>query len=54
MIKKLKLDNDNTYPIDVIVLWAISAKDALQTYYSFSPNQLVFGKSFNLPLNLVN
>ena len=26
MIKKLKLDNDNTYPIDVIVLWAIRLK----------------------------
>ena len=54
MIKKLKLDNDNTYPIDVIVSWAISAKSAPQTCYGFSPNQLVFGKSANLPSNLVN
>ena len=26
MIKKLKLDNNNTYSNDVIVSWAISAK----------------------------
>ena len=44
IIKKLKLDNSNTYPIDVIVCWAISAKNELQSY-GFSPNQLVFGKS---------
>ena len=54
MIKKLKLDNSNTYPIDVILSWAISAKNALQSCYGFSPNQLVFGKSANLPSNLVN
>ena len=53
MIKKLKLDN-NTYPIDVIVSWAISVKNALQSCYGFSPKQLVFGKSANLPSNLVN
>ena len=54
MIKKLKLDNNNTCPIDVIVSWANSAKNALQSCYGFSPNQLVFGKSANLPSNLVN
>ena len=53
MIKKLKLDN-NTYPIDVIVSWTISVKNALQSCYGFSPKQLVFGKSANLPSNLVN
>ena len=53
-IKKSKLDNDNTYPIDVVVTWAISAKNALKTCYGFSPNQLVYGKSTNLPSNLVN
>ena len=30
------------------------AKNALQSCYGFSPNQLVFGKSTNLPPNLVN
>ena len=54
MIKELKLDNNNTYLIDVIVSWAISAKNALQRCYSFSPNQRAFGKSANLPSNLVN
>ena len=53
IIKKLQLDNNNTYPIDVIVSWAISAKNALQSCYGFSPNELVFGKSANLPSNLV-
>ena len=47
MIKKLKLDNNNTYSIDAIVPWAISAKNALQCSYGFSPNQLVLGKSAN-------
>ena len=54
MIKKLKLDNNNTYPIDLINSWAISAKNVLQSFYGFSPNQLVFEKSANLPSNLVN
>ena len=54
MIKKSKLDNNNTYFIDVIVRWAISAKNALQSCYGFSPNQLIFGKvlicqAINLP-----
>ena len=52
MVKKLKLDNNNTYSIDVIVPWAISAKNVLQICYGFSPNQLVFGKKANLPSNL--
>ena len=50
MIKKSKLDNNNTYFIDVIVRWAISAKNALQSCYGFSPNQLIFGKSADLVL----
>ena len=54
IIKKLKLDINNTYSIDVIVPWAISAKNALQSSCGFGPNQLVFGKSANLPSNLVN
>ena len=53
MIKKLKLDNDNTYPIDVIGSWAIGAKNAVQACYGFSPNHFVFGKSASLPSNLV-
>ena len=54
IIKKLKLDNNNIYSIDDIVLWGISAKNWLQSCYGFSPNQLAFGKSANLPSNLVN
>ena len=51
IIKKLLLDNNNTYLIDVIVSWAISAENALQSYYDFGPNKLVFGISANLPSN---
>ena len=54
MIQKLTLDNDNTYPNDVIVSWAISIKNALQTCYGFRPNQLVFRISANLASNLVD
>ena len=54
MIQKLTLDNDNTYPNDVIVSWAISIKNALQTSYGFRPNQLVFRISANLASNLVD
>ena len=54
MINKLLLDNYSQYPIDVIVSWAVSAKNALCTSYGFSPNQLVFGKNLNLPSNLIN
>ena len=42
-----------TYTFDVIVSWAISAKNALQTCYSINSNQLVFGQGANSH-NLVN
>ena len=53
MIKKLKLDN-NTYPIDVIVSWAISAKMRYKVVMALAQSNLYFGKSANLPSNLVN
>ena len=45
MINKLLIDNSNNYSVDIIVAWAVSAKNALHNYYGFSPNQLVFGKN---------
>ena len=53
--KLLKIQNqiDMTYTFDVIVSWAISAKNALQTCYSINSNQLVFGQGANSH-NLVN
>ena len=54
MVKKLMLDENTKYPTDVIVAWAVSAKNALHTCYSYSPNQLVFGKNHSFPSNLTN
>ena len=54
MINKLLLDNYSQYHIDVIVFWAVNAKNALHTCYGFSPNQLVFGRNPNLLSNLIN
>ena len=54
MTNKLLLDKSNNYPIDVIVAWAVSAKNALHNCYDFSPNQIVFGKNLNYPSILVD
>ena len=54
MMNKLLPDNYCQYPIDVIVSWAVSAKNELHTSYSFSPNQLVFRRNPNLPSKLIN
>ena len=54
MINKMLLDKSNKYPIDVIVAWAVSAKNALHNYYGYSPNQHVFGKNPNYPSILVD
>ena len=52
MISKLLFGESNKYPIEIIVAYAVSAKDALHNYYGYSPNQLVFGK--NLQCSLIN
>ena len=44
-----KVMDDTNCSLDVAIPWAISAKNALANTYGFSPNQLVFGKSVNLP-----
>ena len=54
MINKLLIDNSNNYSVDIIVAWAVSAKNALHNYYGFSPNQLVFGKNPNFPSVLID
>ena len=53
MVHKLMLD-EKRFPIDVIVAWSVSAKNALNTCYGYSPNQLVFGRNPNFPSNLTN
>ena len=35
--------------LDVAVAWAVSAKNSLTNVYSYSPNQLVFGRNPNFP-----
>ena len=38
MVHKLMLD-EKGFPIDFIVAWSVSAKNALNTCYGYSPNQ---------------
>ena len=44
-INKLLIDNSNNYSVDIIVAWAVSAKNALHNYYGFSPYHLVICKN---------
>ena len=53
MVHKLMLD-EKRFPIDVIVAWSVSAKNALNTCYGYSPNQLAFGGNPNFLSNLTN
>ena len=54
IINKLLLDNYSQYSIDVIISWAVSARNALHTCYRFSLDQLVSVRNPNLPSNLIN
>ena len=36
MINKLSIDNSNNYSADIIVAWAVFAKNVLHDYYGFS------------------
>ena len=54
MINKLLVDKYSQYPVDVIVSWAVSAKNPLHTCYGIRPNQLVLRRNPNLPSNLIN
>ena len=54
MISKLLLDESNKYPIEIIVAWAVSAKNVLHNCYGYSPNQLVFSKNPNFTSVLVD
>ena len=53
-IEKLSLEHKNNYPIDVIIAWAVNAKNSLHNCYGYSPNQLVFGHNPSLPSILTN
>ena len=45
----LKIMEDGSCSIKNALVWAISAKNALQNNRGYSPNQLVFGRNPNLP-----
>ena len=47
VINKLLIDKSNNYSVDIIVPWAVSAKNALHNYSGFSQNQLIFSKNPN-------
>ena len=47
MINKLLIDENCNYSVDIIVAWAVCAKNALHNYYGLIPNQLVLSKNPN-------
>ena len=49
-----KILEENKFPLQVALSWAVSAKNALANVYGFSPNQLVFGVNPNYPSILTN
>ena len=53
MVYRLMLDQKR-FTIDVICVWSLSAKNALNIYYGYSPNQVVFGSNPNFQSNLTN
>ena len=46
--------DEKRFPIDVIIAWSVSPKNALNTCYGYSLNQMVFGRNPNCPSNLTN
>ena len=47
MVKKVL--NETRCCLETALAWAVSAKNSLENYYGYSPNQLVFGKNPNYP-----
>ena len=45
----LKILDEQKCSAEIALAWSLSAKNALQNVYGFSPNQLVFGHNTNLP-----
>ena len=48
-----RVTDDTGCSVDVALAWAVSARNSLQNFSGFSPNQLVFGKNPVFP-NLLN
>ena len=45
----MKTKADVKCSMEMALAWSVSAKNALQNVYGYSPNQLVFGRNVNLP-----
>ena len=50
----IKTLEDTKCSFDIVVAWAVSAKNTLNTVHGFSPSQLVFGKNRSLPSVALN
>ena len=48
------LEDNPELELDVALVWAINAKNAMQMVYGYSPYQLVFGVDPNLPSTLLD
>ena len=48
------LEDNPELELDVALVWAINAKNAMQMVYGYSPYQLVFGVNPNLPSTLID
>ena len=48
------LEDNPELELDVALVWAINAKNAMQMVYGYSPYQLVFGVSPNFPSTLID
>ena len=46
-INKLLLDKSNNYVVEIIAVWAASAKNVLHNLYGYSLKQLVFRKNLD-------
>ena len=49
-----KVMSDTGCSLDIAVPWAVASKNALANVYSYSPNQLVFGRNPTFPLTLID
>ena len=53
IVKKI-LEDDTKCTLEMALAWAVSAKNSLENYNGFSPNQLVFGRNPNFPSCITN
>lgn len=49
-----KLDKSNDYPLNIIVKYAVSAKNAQHNCFGYSTNQSLFGQNPNVRSRLIH